>query len=108
MARTQRRKSGRKIPPVHPGTVLLEEFLEPMGISQYRLAKDLGIDQRRISLIVQGKRAITAETDLLLSHYFGISAGIWLGLQKKFELHVEQDRLGDKLKSLPTCEAVAV
>jgi addiction module HigA family antidote len=83
--------------PVHPGEVLLEEFLEPMGISQYRLAKDISVPPRRINEIVHGERAITADTGLRLARYFGTSERFWLNLQARFDLEREKDRLGKRL-----------
>lgn len=85
------------LPPVHPGEVLLEEFLEPMAISQYRLAKDVSVPPRRINEIVHGKRAITADTALRLARYFGNTERFWLNLQTQYDLDVERDRLGDRL-----------
>ncbi len=87
-----------KIQPVHPGEILLDEFLMPMGISQYRLAKDIKVPPRRINEIVLGKRAITADTALRLSHYFGLSEKFWLNLQIKYNLEVAKDKLEGKLK----------
>ena len=84
--------------PVHPGEVLLEEFLEPMRISQYRLAKDISVPPRRINEIVHGKRSVTADTALRLSRYFGTSDRFWLNLQASFDLDVERERLGDRLE----------
>jgi addiction module HigA family antidote len=84
--------------PVHPGEVLLEEFLEPMGISQYRLAKDISVHPRRINEIVHGKRSITADTALRLSRYFGLSERFWLNLQARYDLEVEKDRLAGRLE----------
>ena len=81
----------KSLAPVHPGEVLLEEFLEPMGISQYRLAKDIDVAPGRINQIVHGKRAITANTALRLSHYFGTSARFWLNLQTGYDLDVARD-----------------
>jgi addiction module HigA family antidote len=86
-----------RIPPIHPGEVLLEEFLKPLGISQYRLAKDISVPPRRINEIVHGKRAITADTALRLSHYFGTSERFWMNLQTRYDLEIEKDRLGDRL-----------
>jgi antitoxin HigA-1 len=83
--------------PVHPGEVLLEEFLEPMQISQYRLAKDISVSPRRINEIVHGKRAVTADTALRLARYFGTSDRFWLNLQTSYDLDVERDRLGSRL-----------
>ena len=89
--------NGEKLPPIHPGEVLNEEFLLPMNITQYRLAKEIGVDARRIHSIVRGERAITAETALLLSRFFGNSAEFWMGLQSQYDLEVTQDRLSQRL-----------
>ena len=85
--------------PVHPGEILLEEFLEPMEISQYRLAKDISVPPRRINEIVHGKRAVTADTALRLSRYFGTSDRFWLNLQASYDLDVQRDRLGERLEA---------
>jgi addiction module HigA family antidote len=90
--------SREKLPPIHPGEILLEEFLEPMGISQYRLAKDISVPPRRINEIVHGKRAITPDTALRLSRYFGLSERFWMNLQARYDLEVEKDRLQDRLE----------
>ena len=90
--------SNEKLAPVHPGEVLLEEFLKPLGISQYRLAKETGVPPRRINEIVHGKRAVTADTALRLSRYFATSERFWLNLQAQHDLEVEKDRLGDRLE----------
>jgi addiction module HigA family antidote len=87
----------RKISPIHPGEVLLEEFLKPMGISQYRLAKDISVPARRINEIVHGDRCITADTALRLGRYFGVSPQFWLNLQSHFDLAREEDRIGNRL-----------
>ncbi|HEY2785555.1 MAG TPA: HigA family addiction module antitoxin [Fimbriiglobus sp.] len=87
-----------KHPPIHPGEVLLEEFLSPLGISQYRLAKETSVPPRRINEIVRGMRAITADTALRLSRYFGTSERFWLNLQTWHDLEVEKDRLGKRLR----------
>lgn len=87
----------RAIPPIHPGELLLEEFLDPMGISQYRLAQDIGVDARRINEIVHGKRAISADTALRLGRYFGTSPRFWLNLQTHYDLEVQDMALGDRL-----------
>ncbi|HLO16091.1 MAG TPA: HigA family addiction module antitoxin [Anaerolineales bacterium] len=87
-----------KLPPIHPGEILLEEFLEPMGISQYRLAKDISVPPRRINEIVLGKRAITPDTALRLSLYFGLSERFWMNLQTRYDLEVEKDRLQKRLE----------
>ncbi|MEW6507808.1 MAG: HigA family addiction module antitoxin [Bacteroidota bacterium] len=88
----------KKIEPIHPGEILLEEFLIPMEISQYRLAQDINVPARRINEIVLGKRAITADTALRLSEYFGLSEKFWLNLQMRYNLEIEKDRLKDRLK----------
>lgn len=90
--------SARKLQPIHPGEILREEFLDPMRISQYRLAKDISVDPRRINAIIQGKRAITADTALRLARYFGTSERFWLNLQAQYDLEVERDELGDRLE----------
>ena len=87
----------KRLPPIHPGEVLLEEFLNPMGISQYRLAKDVSVPPRRINEIVHGKRSITADTALRLARFFGTTERFWLNLQTRYDLEVEKDRLGDRL-----------
>jgi addiction module HigA family antidote len=87
----------KKPAPVHPGEILLEEFLRPMGISQYRLAKDVSVPPRRINEIIQGKRAVSADTALRLSRYFGTSERFWLNLQTRYDLEVQKDRLADRL-----------
>ncbi len=84
--------------PVHPGEILLKEFMEPMGITQYRLAKDINVPARRINEIVHGKRAITANTALRLSRYFGTSEQFWMNLQMRYDMELEKDLLGDKLE----------
>ncbi|MCI0628515.1 MAG: HigA family addiction module antitoxin [Acidobacteria bacterium] len=90
--------SARRLQAIHPGEILREEFLDPMGISQYRLAKDITVDPRRINAIIQGKRAITADTALRLARYFGTSERFWLNLQAQYDLEVERDELGDRLE----------
>ncbi len=84
--------------PIHPGEILLKEFMEPMGITQYRLAKDIHVSARRINEIVHGKRAITANTALRLSRFFGTSEQFWMNLQVRYDLELEKDLLGDKLE----------
>jgi len=88
----------RKLKPIHPGEVLLEDFLKPLGLSQYRLAQDISVPPRRINEIVHGTRSITADTALRLGRYFGTSEQFWLNLQSHYDLEVERDRLGDRLK----------
>jgi len=89
-----------KFAPVHPGEILLEEFLQPMGISQYRLAHDISVHPRRINEIVHGKRSISADTALRLSRYFGLSERFWLNLQARYDIEVEKDRLESEVKVL--------
>ena len=91
----------KKLPNIHPGEVLLEEFLIPMGISQYRLAKDLNIPQTRISEIIKKNRRITADTALRLGKYFGTSAKFWLGLQDDFDLEEFKEKLVTELDGIP-------
>jgi addiction module HigA family antidote len=86
-----------KLAPIHPGEILLAEFLEPLALSQYRLAHDLSVPPRRINEIVHGKRGITADTALRLGRYFGTSAQFWLNLQNHFDLEVQQDKIGSRL-----------
>ena len=88
----------RSLPPVHPGEVLLEEFLMPLGVTQYRLAKSLSVPPRRINEIVHGTRAVTADTALRLARFFGTSERFWLNLQAAYDLDVERDRLGSRLE----------
>src|SRR5437899_3616392 len=88
----------RKRPPVHPGEILLEEFLSPLGVSQYRLAKETSVPPRRLNEIVRGARSISADTALRLARYFGTSERFWLNLQARYDLEVAKDRLGDRLK----------
>lgn len=90
-----------KLPNIHPGEVLLEEFLQPLGISQYRLAKDLNIPQTRVSQIIKGRRRITADTALRLSKYFGTSAKFWLGLQDDYDLEESGNELAEELAGIP-------
>lgn len=87
----------RDFDPIHPGEILLEEFLRPMGISQYRLAKDISVPQRRISEITQGKRSITADTALRLGRHFGMEAQFWLNLQSRYELLRAEVQLDERL-----------
>ena len=84
--------------PIHPGEILMEEFLEPLGVSQYRLAKDISVPPRRINEIVHGKRSITADTALRLARFFGTTERFWLNLQVRYDLEIEKDRLKDVLE----------
>jgi len=90
--------SDEKLPPIHPGEILLEEFLEPMGISQYRMARDIGVPPRRINEIVHGKRRVTADTALRLARYFDMSPQFWLGLQMDYDLDVTTEEIGDRIQ----------
>lgn len=87
----------KRLDPVHPGEVLMEDFLKPMELSQNRLALSIGVHPRRINEIVLGKRGITADTALRLAKFFGTSPDVWLGLQKDYELDVAMDELGDRI-----------
>jgi addiction module HigA family antidote len=87
-----------KLPPIHPGEVLLEEFIKPMNLSQNRLAIEIGVDARRVNEIVLGGRGITADTALRLGRYFGVSPQFWLGLQSQYDLDVAMDKLGSRLE----------
>ncbi len=87
----------RLLAPVHPGEILAEEFLEPLGLTQYRMAKDTSVPARRINEIVKGQRSISADTALRFAKYFGTSALFWLNLQARYDLEIEKDRLGKRL-----------
>ena len=89
----------QRLAPIHPGEILLEEFLKPMGLSQYRLAHDISVSPRRINEIVHGKRAITPDTALRLARYFGLSERFWMNLQGRYDLEIEKDRLQDRLQN---------
>jgi addiction module HigA family antidote len=95
------------LPPIHPGEILLEEFLLPLGVSQYRLAKDICVPARRINEIVHGKRAISADTALRLSRYFGMSDRFWINLQSRYDIEKEKDLLADRLDREVRPRAVA-
>jgi len=90
----------KKLSPIHPGEVLLEEFIKPMNLSQNRLAIDIGVDARRINEIVLGKRAVTADTDLRLARYFGVSEGFFMGLQTDYELLERKLKIGAQLNAI--------
>lgn len=94
-----------KLKPIHPGEILEKEFLEPLNVSQYRLAVDLGVPPRRINEIVHGLRGITADTALRLAHYFGTTPEFWMNLQAAFDLEVEEDRSGAKIRRLKALKA---
>ncbi len=89
----------KKLPPIHPGEILIEEFLKPMGISQYRVAKDISVPPRRINEIVHGKRSVSADTALRLGRFFGTSPQFWLNLQTRFDLEVTEDLLAERLEN---------
>ena len=91
-------RTKKKLAPVHPGEILREEFMQPLGLSQTRLGRDLGVSPRRINEIVHGKRSVTADTALRLSRYFGTSAEFWLGLQADYDLDTASDRLAERIK----------
>jgi addiction module HigA family antidote len=97
----------RKIAPVTPGEMLEEEFLKPLGLTKYRLAKDIGVPPQRIGDIIAGKRAITADTDLRLCKYFGLSDGWWLRSQAKYDTAMARESLKSVLKRITPCELLA-
>ncbi len=90
--------AARKLSPIHPGEILANDFLEPLGLSQYRLAKDITVPARRINEIVHGTRAVTADTALRLARYFGTSERFWLNVQARYDLELERDKLGARLE----------
>lgn len=96
--------SADHLAPIHPGEILQHDFIEPLGVTQYRLARSIQVHPRRINQIVHGDRAITADTALRLARYFGTSPQFWLGMQAQYELDVEQDRLGDALAAIEPLE----
>jgi addiction module HigA family antidote len=95
------------MPPVHPGEILLTEFLEPLGVSQYQLAKAVDVPARRINEIVHGQRRISADTALRLSRYFGTSERFWMNLQARYDLEIEKDRLGSVLDEIRPLSAAS-
>lgn len=97
----------RKVPYPTPGEILLEEFIKPLGITQYRLAKEIGVQQRRIGEIVAGKRSITADTGLRLSRYFGLSDGFWERLQVDYDISVAKETMSDILKTIKPLKQIA-
>ena len=86
-----------RLPPVHPGEVLLEDFIKPLGLSQYRLAKDIGVPSLRISQIIRGQRSITADTALRLARYFGTSANVWLRMQARYDLEIAETKIAKRI-----------
>ena len=95
------------MPPVHPGEILLEEFLNPLSVSQYQLAKEIGVPARRINEIVHGQRRISADTALRLARYFGTSERFWMNLQTRYDLEIEKDRLGAVLDEIHPLSAAS-
>ncbi|MBV9449963.1 MAG: HigA family addiction module antidote protein [Streptosporangiaceae bacterium] len=93
--------------PVHPGEILLEEFLRPLEVSQYQLAKEISVPARRINEIVHGQRRVSADTALRLARFFGTSERFWLNLQSRYDLELEKDRLGDELDGIRPLDAVS-
>ena len=91
-----------KLPLITPGEILYEEFIKPMDITRYKLAKDIKVPATRIGEIIKGKRRITAETAIKLGHYFGMSAGFWINLQNHYDLEISRASLADELKTIPT------
>jgi len=87
-----------RLPPVHPGEVLLEDFMKPLGLSQYRVAKDIGVSSLRISQIVHGKRSVTADTALRLARYFGTGPTVWLRLQARYDLEVTEAKMAERIE----------
>ena len=100
-------ETGTIMPPVHPGEILLEEFLKPLEVSQYRLAKEISVPARRVNEIVHGQRRISADTALRLARYFGTSERFWMNLQTRYDLEIEKDRLGDALDEIHPLSAAS-
>jgi addiction module HigA family antidote len=100
-------ETGTIMPPVHPGEILLEEFLKPLEVSQYQLAKEISVPARRINEIVHGQRRISADTALRLARYFGTSERFWMNLQTRYDLEIEKDRLGDALDEIHPLSATS-
>jgi len=100
----------RDMPPIHPGEILMEDFLKPMGITRYRLAKSISVSQRRVGEIVSGKRSITADTALRLARFFGTDAQSWMNLQTHYDLAVTEESISDRLDRdvIDTCERPAL
>jgi len=99
--------AGTVMAPVHPGEILLEEFLKPLAVSQYKLAKEIGVPARRINEIVHGQRRISADTALRLARFFGTSERFWINLQARYDLETEKDRLGDALDGIRPLSAAS-
>ena len=96
-----------RLKPIHPGEILEKEFLEPMKVSQYRLATDIGVPPRRINEIVHGMRGVSADTALRLGHYFGTTPQFWMNLQARYDLQLEDDRIGSKIRKLKPLKAAS-
>lgn len=94
-----------KLKPIHPGEILEKEFLEPLGVTQYRLAADISVPPRRINEIVHGTRGVSADTALRLAHYFGTTPQFWMNLQTRYDLQVEEDRIGTVIRRLKALKA---
>ena len=88
----------KTLSPIHPGEVLLEDFMKPLGLTQYRLAQDIGVSSIRISQIIRGERAVTVDTAMRLAQYFGTSAAVWLRLQVRYDLEVAEENMGDRIR----------
>ena len=101
---TTKGRSGRRMPPVHPGEILQEEFLKPLNLTQYRLAERVHVPRRRINEIVLGQRSISADTALRLARFFGTSDRFWLNLQGTYDLEIERDRMGSSLEEIEVLE----
>ncbi len=95
----------KKLLNIHPGEILLEEFLKPMGISQNKIARDIGVPPRRINEVVHGNRAVTADTAVRLAKYFNVSESFWMGLQSDYDIEAARHNLGQKLDRIPSCAA---
>ncbi len=95
--KTAKSVTSRKLPPIHPGEILFEDFMKPLGLSRYRVARDIGVPPLRIGQIVSGQRAITADTAMRLARYFGTSAALWLRLQSHYDLEIAEARLGKRI-----------
>jgi len=91
-------QTAERLPPIHPGEVLLEDFMKPFGLSQYRVAQDIGVPALRINQIVRGKRAITADTAMRLARYFGTTPDVWLRLQARYDLEVAEQAIGERIE----------
>ena len=96
--------SEKKLPPIHPGEILLEEFLRPMEITPYRLSRALGVDPRRIHAVIHGQRAITPDTALRLSRFFRLSEQFWMNLQARYDLEIEKSRHGEEIEKIEEFE----